>query len=58
MCVNMGSLSVDKLHDIAYEISERVGWTCKIKIVAATFISLNRWKWMFLATSSNIYHDF
>ena len=58
VCVNIGSLSVDKQHDITYEISGTVGWTCKIKLVVATFISLNRWKWIFLATWSNIYHEF
>ena len=55
VCVSVVSLPVSKQHDIVYEIFERMGQTYKIKIVAATFINMNRWKWMLLATWSNIY---
>ena len=46
VCVNVVSFSVGKQHDIAYEISERVGKTYKIKFVAAGFMNMNRWKEM------------
>ena len=39
VCVNEVSLPVGKKNDIAYEISERVWWIYKMKIVAAA------WKW-------------
>ena len=42
VCVNVVSFSVGKQHDIAYEISERVGKTYKIKFVATGFMNMNR----------------
>ena len=42
--MNKVSLPVDKRHNIAYQISQRVGQSYKIKIVATTFININRCK--------------
>ena len=56
--MNKVSLPVGKQHDIAYQISQRVGQSYKIKIVATTFIDVNRWKWMPLAEWANIYDAF
>ena len=56
--MNKVSLPVDKRHNIAYQISQRVGQSYKIKIVATTFININRWKWMPFAEWANIYDVF
>ena len=42
VCENVVSLPGVKQHNIAYEISERVGGTYKIKIIEATFLNVNR----------------
>ena len=39
--LNVVTLPLGMQNDIAYEISERVGQTYKIKIVAATFMNMN-----------------
>ena len=60
--MNALSLPVGKQHDITSEIywkeGHAKGQTYKIKIIAVTFMNMNRWKWMLLATSSDIYNVF
>ena len=54
--MNALSLPVGKQRDITSErIDIQKGLTCKIKIIVVTFMNMNRWKWMPLATSSDIY---
>ena len=58
--MNLVSLPVGKQHEITAEISEKIDIekrnTYKIKITATTFMNTKRWKWMLLATWSNIYN--
>ena len=55
--MNALSLPVGKQRDITSErIDIQKGLTCKIKIIVVTFMNMNRWKWMPLATSSDIYN--
>ena len=60
--MNTLSLPVGKQHDITSEISERKDiqkrQTYKIKIIAVTFMNMNRCKGMLLAKSSDIYSVF
>ena len=57
--MNALSLPVGKQHDITPERMDiQKGLIYKIKIIAVTCMNMSRWKWMLLATSSDIYNVF